>query len=54
MGGIVKMAKNQSFDDLMIEEINRQFEEDMLELLENDDFYNEVMNIENILKMEGF
>lgn len=40
--------------DAIICEISNQFMADMEELFENDDFYEEVMNIENILKKEGF
>lgn len=41
------------FNDLLICEISNQFMADMAELLENDEFYDEYMNIDNILKMEG-
>lgn len=44
----------KQFNDMILSELDKQFEEDMLELLENDEFYNEIMEIENVLKMEGF
>ena len=47
----------KQFDDLILSELDKQFENDALELInnyDNDDIYEIALEIDKLLKLEGF